>query len=179
MAVHASAVASPPPTSTPVKTWRRDHRPTRGSRGSARCGRRMPATGGRLKKATARTPQNQKNLRGTANPMHSARLWFLVFPELDPMRGGSFGFFMRRMPLRFSIYGLQTRPAVCGSLRDFGKSGRLCRASLEALLRLTTRGRERIRSPGGAIFLPVVEAGKRNFKGTFTARVSALLSTIR
>ena len=53
------------------------------------------------------------------------------------------------------------------------------RASLEALLRLTTRGRERIRSPGGAIFLPVVEAGKRNFKGTFTARVSALLSTIR
>ena len=64
MAVHASAVASPPPTSTPVKTWRRDHRPTRGSRGSARCGRRMPATGGRLKKATARTPQNQKTCAG-------------------------------------------------------------------------------------------------------------------
>ena len=98
--------------------------------------------------------------------MHSARLWFLVFPELDPMRGGSFGFFTRRMPLRFSIYGLQTRPAVA-AVCEISENRAGCAVPPSGPLRLTTRGRERIRSPGGAIF-PVVEAGKRSFK-VFTA----------
>ena len=89
MAVHASAVASPPPTSTPVKTWRRDHRPTRGSRGSARCGRRMPATGGRLKKSDSpHAPKPKK----PARDRESDALCAAVVPRFSRARSNAGGF---------------------------------------------------------------------------------------
>ena len=178
MADHASAVASPPPTSTPVKTRRRDHRPTRGYRGCARCGRRMRVGDAKARKSlfqrlspkkTCAGPRIRCTVRGCGSsffplPIQSTGRSFqisnaFVVRGLIVKYGLRPEFFQnRRLPIQ--ILGFVNR----GDERK-RKLWLFREASLESTLRLTAFSPERIRfgrSRWRAIRFDRGFTGKRN-----------------